>query len=211
MLRACMLVLPCIFMGSNGVRTSFLVGWLILGCSQSFSIRSLTSPSTRRNFLTSIGLTISHPVRRQGLRIPDLLGILINTSIAREEPHAAHASNALLQPSILILESLVDQTVGLDVRREVVRHQIVIAMVRDAVAERGEPTGVAEGSRFDGGEHLGEVRVQLEGAVVVRVPEVLDVLGQVAEEEDVGVADLAGDFDLEPCQWFLGVGRGCIG
>jgi hypothetical protein len=30
----------------------------------------------------------------------------------------------------------------------------------------------------------------------VRVPQLLDVLGQVAEEEDVVLADLARDFDL---------------
>jgi hypothetical protein len=33
-------------------------------------------------------------------------------------------------------------------------------------------------------------------AVVVRVSEILDVFGQVAEEEDVAFADFARDFDL---------------
>ena len=70
---------------------------------------------------------------------------------------------------------------------------------------------VAKGIGFDGGEDFREVRVEREGAVVVRVAEVFDVFGEVAEEEDVGVADFAGYFDL----YFIsmrkcveGVGRG---
>ena len=161
----------------NGVSVSILPDKSFLDALIA-SVRSLPSPSRRpKKFLIPIGLTISTHVRRQGLRIPDLLGILINAPIAREEAHAAHAGDALLQPSILILESLVDQPVRLDIRREVVGHQVVIAVLGDAVAEGGEAAGVAEHPRFDGGEHLSEVRVELEGAVVVRVPEVLDVLG----------------------------------
>lgn len=150
----------------------------------------------KTQILISIGLTIGTLVRGQGLRVPDLLRILIDAAITREEPHPAHAGDALLQPSILILEGLVDQPVRLDVRGKVVRDEVVIAVLGDAVAQGGEPARVAERVRLDGREHLGEFRVELEGAVVVGVPEVLDVLGQVAEEEDVGVADLAGDFDL---------------
>ena len=69
-------------------------------------------------------------------------------------------------------------------------------MVDDGVAEGGEAAGVAKGVGFDGGEDLGEGGVEGEGAVVVGVAEVFDVFGQVAEEEDVGFADFAGDFDL---------------
>lgn len=70
-------------------------------------------------------------------------------------------------------------------------------MIDDAVAEGVEARGVAEGSRADGGEDAGEVWVEGEGvAVGVGVAEVFDVFGEVAEEEDVGFADFAGDFDL---------------
>jgi hypothetical protein len=34
-------------------------------------------------------------------------------------------------------------------------------------------------------------------AVDVRVSQLLDLLGEIAKEEDVLLADLAGDFDLE--------------
>ena len=142
-------------------------------------------------------------LRWQRLRIPDLLGILINAPIGGEKPHPRHTSNALLQPSVLVLEGLIDQPVRLDVRGEVVRHQVVVAVIRDAVAECGEAARVAEHAGLDSLEDLGEVRVELEVAVLVSVAEIFHVLSQVAEEEDVGFADFAGDFDLgkAPCQY----------
>jgi hypothetical protein len=45
-------------------------------------------------------------------------------------------------------------------------------------------------------EDLFELFVQLVVAVHVGVAELVDVFAQVAEEEDVVLADLAGDFDL---------------
>ena len=69
-------------------------------------------------------------------------------------------------------------------------------MVRDAVDERGEGALVAERAAADRVEDFRQVRVDAVAAEAVRVPQVLDVLGQGAEEEDVGVADLARDFDL---------------
>ena len=80
---------------------------------------------------------------------------------------------------------------------EVVRHEVVVTVIDDAVAQRGEAAGVAEHVGFDGLEDFGEVGVEGEFAVVVGVAEVFDVLGQIAEEEDVGFANFAGDFDLE--------------
>ena len=71
-------------------------------------------------------------------------------------------------------------------------------MIDDAVAERAEARSVPESPRADRVEDFREVRVQGEGgAVGVCVPEVFDVFGEVAEEEDVGFADFACDFDLE--------------
>ena len=69
-------------------------------------------------------------------------------------------------------------------------------MVDDGVAEGSEAVGVAKGVGLDGVEDFGEVGVEGEGTVVVGVAEVFDVFGQVAEEEDVGFADLACDLDL---------------
>jgi len=84
----------------------------------------------------------------------------------------------------------------LDITIEVVGNEIVIALVNDAVAQRGEAARVAELAGIDGGEDAGEVRVEAEVAVEVGVAEVFDVFGQVAEEEDVGLADFARYFDL---------------
>ena len=86
----------------------------------------------------------------------------------------------------------------LDVAVEVVGDEVVVALVDDGVAQGAEAVRVAEAASLDGVEDVGEVRVQFEGAVVVGVAEVLDVLGQVAEEEDVGLADFAGDLDVGP-------------
>lgn len=69
-------------------------------------------------------------------------------------------------------------------------------MLDDAVEEGGEGARVAEGARVDGIEDLGEGRLQLVVVVEVGMAEVFDVFGEVAEEEDVLLADLAGDFDL---------------
>lgn len=84
----------------------------------------------------------------------------------------------------------------LDVAIEIIAHEVVIAVVDDGIAEGGEAARVAEHVALDGVEDFLEVRVELEGAVGVGVAEVFDVFGEVAEEEDVVFANLAGDFNL---------------
>lgn len=79
---------------------------------------------------------------------------------------------------------------------EVVADEIVIAVLDDAVTQGREAAGVAKGVGLDGVKHLGEVWVELEGAVLVCVPEILNILGQITKKEDVGLADFSGDFDL---------------
>ena len=79
---------------------------------------------------------------------------------------------------------------------EVVGNEIVVTLVDDAIAESGEATCVAEFVSFDGVEDFGEVGIELEFAIVMRVTEVFDVFCEVAEEEDVRFADFTGDFDL---------------
>lgn len=73
-------------------------------------------------------------------------------------------------------------------------------MLGDGGDERVELGRVAEEAGVDGVEDGGEVRVEFEGVwvvvVEVAVAEVADVFGEVAEEEDVLVADFAGYFDL---------------
>lgn len=69
-------------------------------------------------------------------------------------------------------------------------------MVNDTIAESGKAASVAEFTTFDSIKDFGEVRVELEVAIVVGVAEILDVFCQIAKEEDVGFANLAGNFDL---------------
>ena len=86
---------------------------------------------------------------------------------------------------------------GLDVAVEIVGNEIVVALVDDGIAECCEAAGVAETPAFDGLEHLFQVRVEGEGAEVMSVAEVFDVFREVAEKENIRVADFAGDFNLQ--------------
>jgi hypothetical protein len=80
---------------------------------------------------------------------------------------------------------------------EVIRHEIVITVILHRRDQGREVVGGTEGVGADEGEDGGEGGVQGGGgAVGVRVPEVFDVFGEVAEEEDVLLADFTGYFDL---------------
>lgn len=96
----------------------------------------------------------------------------------------------------MVLVLLVDELLRLAVRGKVIGHQVVIAVLDDAVDEGGEGAGVAKRSLLDLVEDFGERFVELVVAVNMSVAEIVDVFGEVAEEEDVLLADLAGDFDL---------------
>ena len=87
-------------------------------------------------------------------------------------------------------------------------------MVDNAVDQRRKGARIAEGAAADRVKDLGQVRVDRVLAETVRMSQVLDVLGQVAKEEDVGLADLARDFDLPILVSLSGgkdgfLGRGC--
>lgn len=83
-----------------------------------------------------------------------------------------------------------------DVRVEIVRDKIIVPMVGDGTAQGAESAGVAKRVGFDGVEDFRKVRVQRKGAEVVGVAKVFDVFGEIAEEEDVGVANLARYLNL---------------
>ena len=152
-------------------------------------------------------LTLDHPTGQRPplnpilllhkrLSIPDALCILINTPIAAKKAHPPNRSNSLGRPLLRVLVALVNELLRLDVGREVVGDEVVVAVLDDAVEQRGEGARVAKLARVDGVEDVGEVGVELVLLVEVAVAEVFDVLGQVAEEEDVFFANLARDFDL---------------
>jgi hypothetical protein len=72
-------------------------------------------------------------LRHKRLHIPYTLRIFINTPITREEAHARHRRNRLSRPLLRILVALINKLLRLDVRRKVIRHKVVVAVVDDAV------------------------------------------------------------------------------
>ena len=148
-------------------------------------------------YLKSMATFALSSLWRQRLHIPDALSILHDAAIAAEESHPRHALNALAYPLVLILVRLVHECLGLVVRIKIVANEVVVAMVPDTVHKRAKLASIAEGIGRDGLKDLFKSRVDGVAAVVVVVAKVLDGFGEVAEEEDVRVADFAGDFDLE--------------
>jgi hypothetical protein len=135
--------------------------------------------------------------RLHRLHIPNTLRILTNTPITRKEPHPRHRQNALPHPLLLILIRLIHQLLRLDIAIKVVRHQIVITVLLHRRDQGGEVVGGTKGVGADEGEDGGEGGVQGRGSVGVGVAQVFDVFGEVAEEEDVLLADFAGYFNLD--------------
>ena len=135
-------------------------------------------------------------LRNERLDVPDHVRVLLDTPVTAEEAHPADAGDALFEPGILVLVRLVHERMRLDVAVEVVGHEVVVALVDDGVAQRAEAVRITEFATLDGIENFGEVRVELEVAIGVGVTEVFDVLGEVTEEKDVGLADFASDLDV---------------
>jgi hypothetical protein len=130
------------------------------------------------------------------LGIPNLLRIFLNAAIRAKETHPSDSGNRLRKPLVLVLVRLVDEFLGVDVALEVVGDQVIVSVIRDAVDEGAELGRVAEHAFTDDFEDAREVWVELEVAVPVRVAQVFDVLGQVAEEEDVVFADFSCDLNV---------------
>lgn len=98
-------------------------------------------------------------LRHQRLNIPDHLRILIDTAITTEEPHACHTQNRLRHPLILVLVRLVHQRLRLNITVEVIRNEVVVAMVFNSSSEGREGARVAEGAALDGFEDFEEVGI----------------------------------------------------
>lgn len=79
---------------------------------------------------------------------------------------------------------------------EVIRDEIVVAVVNNAANECRECTLVAESALLDGLEDVLQIRVDLVLSVKVGVAKVFDIFSQVTEQEDVLIAGLAGNLDL---------------
>lgn len=57
---------------------------------------------------------------RHRLNIPNRIRIFLDTSIAAEKSHPAHARDTFADPLILILIRLIHERMGLDIRVEIV-------------------------------------------------------------------------------------------
>lgn len=88
----------------------------------------------------------------------------------------------------------------LDVAVEIVRHEIVITMLADCGDHGTEVVRRAKRALFNLVEDLVKVGIDRVGAVSVSVAEVLDVLGEVAKEEDVAFTDFTRNLNLLPLE-----------
>jgi hypothetical protein len=79
---------------------------------------------------------------------------------------------------------------------EIIRDEVVIAMLFDSGDESRESACVTKSTFLDFIKDLGEIRVEDMWTVGVGVAEIFDVFGEIAEEEDVVLADFACDFNL---------------
>jgi hypothetical protein len=84
------------------------------------------------------------------LHVPDRLSILIDTSVAGEETHPRNRSDRLRGPRLRVLKTLINERLCLDVRRKVIRDEIVISVLDNAVEQSRERLCVTKGTRRDG-------------------------------------------------------------
>lgn len=120
----------------------------------------------------------------------------MDTSITAEEAHARHAHDRLDKPFILILVRFVHKGLRLVVTVEVIADKIVVTVLENGADEGRETALITKRAFLNGFEDFAQIRIDLVLAVVVRMSEVFDVLGQITEEEDVALADLTSDFNL---------------
>lgn len=79
---------------------------------------------------------------------------------------------------------------------EVIGDEIVVSVILNGTNKSAERSSITKGVVLDGLEDLGKILVNSVAAIGVSVSEILNVLGQVTKEEDVVLANLAGDFNL---------------
>jgi hypothetical protein len=84
-----------------------------------------------------------------------------------------------------------------NVRVEVIRDEVIVTMLFDRRNQGRERGGIAKRALLDSVEYTLQLRVQLEAAIEVSMAEVLHIFCEVAEEEDVLLANLTSNFDLE--------------
>lgn len=72
-------------------------------------------------------------------------------------------------------------------------------MINDPVDKGRKLLGVTKGTLVDVIEDSGQLGIELVLGIEMCVAEILNVLGEVAEEENVVLADLTSNLDLVAC------------
>ena len=147
--------------------------------------------------LAALPVQQSLVVNGEGLDIPDLLSVLVDTPVAAEESHASHARDALRYPLLLVPVRLVHERLCLVVAMEIVRHKVVVSVVTHRRDERPKVVRRSERALLNLLKHTREVGVDRVRAIGMCVAEIVNILGKVSEEEDVVLANLTSDFNLE--------------
>lgn len=96
----------------------------------------------------------------------------------------------------MVLVTLVNELLCLNIRRKVIRDEVVVAVINDAVDKSGELFRVTKGALVNMIKDSGQLRIELVLGVKMCVAEILNVLCEVAEEENIVLSDLTSNFDL---------------
>lgn len=79
---------------------------------------------------------------------------------------------------------------------EIIRYQVVVPVVPNRRDHASEVLGFTKSALFDLLEDLGEIGIDGVRAIIVGVAEIFNILGKIAEEEDVVLSNLTRNFNL---------------
>ena len=85
---------------------------------------------------------------------------------------------------------------SLNIAVEVIRNQVVVTVLAHSCNHGAEIVGAAKRALLNLLEDLVKVSVDAVGTIGVRVAQVINIFGKVAEEEDVVLSNLTSDFNL---------------
>lgn len=96
----------------------------------------------------------------------------------------------------MVLVGLVNECLRLNVRVEIVRHEVVVTVVFNGTNKSTEVACITKGTRLDSIKNFDEFGVKSVCAVCVCMAEILNIFGQITKEEDVVLSNFTGDFNL---------------
>jgi hypothetical protein len=95
----------------------------------------------------------------QRLHIPNLLSILTNAAIAREESHSGDRSDCLAGPLILVFKGFVHEGVSGNVGMEIIADEVIVAMINDGADESTKGASVSKHATLKGVEDSFQIRI----------------------------------------------------